>query len=74
MKRLFTRLRCRLFGHSCSPTGRHAILLTEWRCRDCDGLFVSHVDHGRALMPADAESDQIFRDVERWERDRGVKP
>lgn len=57
---------CILFGHPCERTGRHAIVLTEWRCRRCGGFYISHVDHGDMLIPADADSDRIFQDVKYW--------
>ncbi len=66
-RRAVAKLRCFLCGHPCDPTGRHGIVLIEWKCRRCGGLYVSHVEHGNALVRADADSDQIFRDVRHLE-------
>jgi hypothetical protein len=63
--KFLNKLRCFIGGHPCDPTGRHGIVLIEWRCRRCGGLYVSHVDHGTALVDADEGSDRIFRDVDR---------
>lgn len=60
--RWLRRIKCLLKGHPCKPTGRSAILLVEWKCERCGGVYVSHVHHGRVLADADAHSDQIFRD------------
>jgi len=37
------------------------------------GLYVSHVEHGRMLLPADKDSDQIFRDREQCTKLDGPK-
>lgn len=58
---LVRRLRCMVQGHPCVLTGRHAILLIEWRCTRCGGLFVSHVHHGATLVSHDAQIEQLFR-------------
>lgn len=63
LDRLVRRVACWCKGHTCHPTGRHAILLVEWRCERCGGLYVSHAHHGNALIAADEVSDFIFRDV-----------
>lgn len=57
------KVRCMIRGHDCERTGRHSLILREWRCKDCGGLYVSNADHYdlNALIPADAESDRIFR-------------
>ena len=62
LQRMVRRITCCLRGHPCEPTGRHAILLVEWKCKRCGGLYVSHAHHGNALMSADDGSDRIFRD------------
>lgn len=62
LRRLGAKVLCLVQGHPCEPTGRHAILLREWRCLRCGGLFVSHIEHGNALLPADEDSNRIFRD------------
>ena len=59
------RLLCFFLGHPCVATGRHGYLLHEWRCQRCDGLYISHVDHGDMLLPADSDFDRILRD-ENW--------
>lgn len=56
------RILCFFTGHPCVATGRHGYVLHEWRCQRCSGLYVSHTDHGRWLIPADAGSDRIFCD------------
>lgn len=62
VKRLVRRIVCFFRGHPCDPTGRHAILLMEWKCKRCGGIYVSHAHHGNALIDADDDSDRIFRD------------
>jgi hypothetical protein len=62
LRRLVRRVLCFVQGHPCQPTGRTAILLTEWVCQRCGGTFVSHKEHGNALVPGDPDSDRIFRD------------
>ena len=62
------RIACFFFGHPCVPTGRRGLVLTEHCCIRCDGIYVSHRDHGNALLPANEESDRIFADEERWLR------
>ena len=57
---VFDHIRCLVYGHRCEATGRHGHLLHEWRCLRCGGVFVSHVDYGSLLIPADKDSDQIF--------------
>jgi hypothetical protein len=56
------RVWCFVTGHPCEPTGRHAILLREWRCKRCGGLYISHAEYGNCLLPADSGSDRILRD------------
>lgn len=53
---------CLAKGHPCEPTGRHAILIKEWKCKNCGGTYVSHVHYGNMLLPADRESDQFISD------------
>lgn len=60
--RFVRRAFCLMLGHPTIET-RRAILLTEWRCQNCGGRFVSHRDHGDTLLSADAESDRIFEEV-----------
>jgi hypothetical protein len=62
LEHMVRRITCFLRGHPCEPTGRHAILLVEWKCKRCGGLYVSHAHHSNALMSADDGSDRIFRD------------
>ncbi len=62
VQRFVRRIVCFFRGHPCEPTGRHAILLMEWKCKHCGGIYVSHAHHGNALMDADEGSDRIFRD------------
>ena len=62
LERMVRRMACFFLGHPCEPTGRHAILLVEWKCKRCGGLYVAHAHHGNALMDADNDSDRIFRD------------
>lgn len=56
------RLLCFLFGHLCEPTGRRGIVLREWRCERCGGLYISHRDYGNAIVPADEDSDRMLSD------------
>ncbi len=60
MKTLWKRILCFFGGHPCEPTGRRGIVMKEWRCQRCGGLYVSHADYGRCLLPADATTDMIF--------------
>lgn len=60
MRRFLNWLRCSVFGHPCVPTGRHGIVLQEWRCLRCSGVYISHADHGNLLVPANEHSDLIF--------------
>ena len=62
LQRLVRRIACACYGHQCEPTGRHAILLMEWKCKRCGGIYVSHLHHGNALRDADDKSDRLFRD------------
>lgn len=62
VQRLVRRTVCFFRGHPCEPTGRHAILLMEWKCKRCGGIYVSHAHHSNALLSADDGSDRIFRD------------
>lgn len=71
---LVRRVRCMVQGHPCEMTGRHAILLIEWRCTRCGGLFVSHLHYGAALASPDAESEQLFRDFADAIRAQDVLP
>lgn len=59
---ILRRLCCLVTGHPCRPTGRKAILLTEWKCHRCKGIYVSHAHHGRILADSDEDCDKIFRD------------
>ena len=60
-KMLWVRLMCRLFGHDVYATGREGMLLYEVRCIHCRRTYVAHSEHPRVLIPADRESDAIFR-------------
>ncbi len=62
MRGMANRLACFICGHPCVPTGRHAILIAEWKCQRCGGLYVSHA-HYRNVLPADEGSESIFRDA-----------
>lgn len=64
IRNLLNKLACFFGGHPCVPTGRHGIVIHEWLCPRCGGLFVSHNDHGNILVDADERSDQIFKDRE----------
>lgn len=57
---------CAVKGHPCDPTGRHANLLYEHRCRRCGGFYVSHVHYGSILIGVDAESNRIFEDIKAY--------
>ncbi len=73
--RLFLRrIACFLRGHPCEPTGRQAILLMEWKCKCCGGVYVSHAHYGPALIPANEGSDRIFRDFADAVKASEVKP
>ncbi len=74
VKQLVRRLLCMVQGHPCEMTGRHAILLIEWRCKRCGGLFVGHAHHGALLVTPDAQSEQLFRDFADAIRAKDVLP
>jgi hypothetical protein len=62
MKTLLLRLFCFFAGHPCLPTGRHGLLLTEYRCTRCGRLYLGSSEYPGRLLPADQGSDRIFRD------------
>ena len=61
-RRFVRRILCFFRGHPCEPTGRHAILVVEWKCKRCGGIYVTHAHYGNDLLPADDDSDRLFRD------------
>lgn len=67
LNKLKRYLICFFIGHKCVPTGRHAYLIHEHYCLTCDRLYISHTEYGGMLLPADKDSDRIFRDREEAE-------
>jgi hypothetical protein len=60
LQRLVRRFSCFVQGHPCEATGRRGYALCEWRCQRCGGVFISHSDYGRALLPATPDSDEML--------------
>jgi hypothetical protein len=59
----FKKLLCFFKGHSCEPTGRHAVQLREWKCQRCGGLYVSNEpEYGDMLLPSDGDFVKLFED------------
>lgn len=53
---------CSLLGHPCEPTGRHGVILKEWKCLRCGEFYVSHPDHGNRLIKRDEAAEKIFQE------------
>jgi len=69
LQRWVRRIVCLFARHRFVPTGRHGYLLHEHRCLRCGGLYVSNVEYPPWLkMPADEQSDRIFRDRQMAEK------
>jgi len=60
LERLVRRFLCFVQGHPCKATGRRGYALREWRCQRCGGVYISHSDYGRALLPATPDSDEML--------------
>lgn len=60
------RIACLFTGHPCAKTGRGGFLITEVQCERCGGLYAMHPDHGRTLLPMDAEMEKIFKDEQEF--------
>jgi hypothetical protein len=60
------RLVCLLLGHPVIPTGRHGVVLREWECGRCGGIYVSHPDYDGKLLPTNSELEAIFRENRKW--------
>ena len=60
VRRIIRRFLCVTQGHPCEATGRRGYALREWRCQRCGGVFISHSDYGRALLPATPDSDEML--------------
>ncbi len=63
MKRFWRRVVCLVRGHALVPTGRNTIILREWECGRCGGIYVSNCEEPGVYLPGDADSDRIFQDV-----------
>ena len=58
------RFDCFVRGHAARPTGRHGFTLVEFYCPQCERLFVGSTGAARGLVPANSETEFIFRSRE----------
>jgi hypothetical protein len=60
LRHFVRRFICLVRSHPCEATGRRGYALREWRCQRCGGVFISHIDYDRVLLPATPASDEML--------------